>query len=101
MKKWANILLVCTVSQALNDLRPGATYFVDLSSSVWVQTNDPRGMPDPYAVISIVFRCEADLVKNFGPQIQADTFNLKNSTNTVVQKLPALIDLLQIKGLLQ
>jgi len=101
MKKWANILLACTITQALQDLRPGATYFVDLTSSTMVQTNDPRGVPNQYELFSYLSNCEKAIVTNFGPQIQTDVFNLQNSTNTVVQKLPALIDLLKIKGLLQ
>lgn len=101
MKKWANILLACTVTQALQDLRPGATFFVDTSSSAYVQTADPRGVPSGFELVSTMFRCETALVSNFGPQIQNDVFNLQNSTNTVIQKLPALIDLLKIKGLLQ
>jgi hypothetical protein len=101
MKKWANIFLACTLWRALQDLRPGATFYVDLASSTWVQTTDPRGIPADYELLSAMYRCEDDINKTSGPQIQADVFNLQNSTNTVIQKLPALIDLLKIRGLLQ
>jgi hypothetical protein len=90
----------CSVPEILENIRPNAQWTISNNDSTTLVWNSTQTIPSTLEIQTAVNTCKADNldIKN---QIKNDIFNLQLSTNTIVQKLPALLDLLKQRGLLQ
>lgn len=101
MKRTIHLLVICTIVEALQLIRPNAEWSLfgtDYSTLQW--SDKIQTKPTQAEISSAISTCQTNEAA-LANQIQTDLFNLNSSTNTVVQKLPVLIDLLRQKGLLR
>jgi hypothetical protein len=90
----------CDMPTAIQTLSPGSHWTLmgnDYSTLNWLDATTPPTKADVLNQISV---CQQQVIQDKA-QLKTDIFNIKSSTTTTAQKLQALQDLLQQKGLLQ
>jgi len=95
------LLLLCTISEVLPTIRPGAQWSLSGDQYEGLQWLDKaQSKPIKSEVDTAIVSClQTDSLSKL--QIADDKFQITVSTNTATQKLQSLIDLLKQKGLLQ
>lgn len=94
MKRLAQILLACTVSTALQDLRPGAEWSMSDNDPAKIQWLDQVQAPPTKAeVVARIADCKSDETTRTSLKQQA-RLDVRNTSLTQAQRLQALLILL-------
>ena len=94
MRKWANILIACTISSVLPELRPGALWSMQgetYEGIVWLDQTQTK--PTQLQIVNARAACVAAELERAQRKAEA-RLTLKSSKGTAAQKIAALTLLL-------
>lgn len=94
LKRLSNILIACTIAQALTNIRPGASWSLKDNAYAGLDwTDQTQAKPTPSEIVTEIQSCTAAATSRATTKVQA-RLDVKNTSLTQAQRMQALLILL-------